>query len=215
MSRRGRSLAFLVAALACALLAASVAGRYRSSLDARYGELRPVVVAASELPAGRLIAPRQATSDLVVRRVPASFAPPGVLRRPQEALGRAPAATVPAGSYLLAAQLVVPAPEPPPAAGVGGGRRPLQVEVAGAEALLIGGASPEGSLVDVVVSRQSGLGDKGDAEVAASAVKLLALSGPQGPGEGWSATLAVTRDQALELIEAQAGSREIRLLARP
>ena len=40
------------------------------------------------------------------------------------------------------------------------------------------------------------------------------LEGPAGPGQGWSATLAVTEEQALTLIGAQSGGREIRLLSR-
>ena len=52
VSRRARALVFLTAALVCAVLAAIVAGRYRSRIEARYGPLRPVVVATAELPAG-------------------------------------------------------------------------------------------------------------------------------------------------------------------
>ena len=215
MSRRARAVAFGLAALACAGLAASVAGRYRSGVTAQYGGLRPVVVASAELQAGRTIGPRQVARSLVVRRIPGRFVPHDALRKPAEALGRAPGATVPAGSYLLAAQLAVPQPAPPPAAAAGRGRRPVQVEISGAEALTVGGASPEGSRVDVVVSEQSGLGRRARTYVAASGVRLLALSGPPGPGEGWSATLALTRAQALELIAADTGAREVRLLARP
>lgn len=93
--------------------------------------------------------------------------------------------------------------------------RPLQVAVAGAEALVLGGASPEGSRVDVVVARPSGLGDGGGTRVAAEGVRLLALAPGRGGGEGWSATLAVSRRQALELIAAEAASGQIRLLPRP
>jgi pilus assembly protein CpaB len=215
VSRRTRALVFLVAALLCAGLAAAVAGRYRSGVSAQYGGLRPVVVAVADLEAGNPIGPGEAKRSLVRRRVPARFAPPGSLRRPADALGRAPAAPVPAGSYLLDAQLVVPGPKPQPALGAGAGRRPVQIAIRGAEALTLGGASPEGSRVDVVVAEQSGLGRRGRTYVAASGVRLLALSAPPGPGEGWSATLALTRSQALELIGAETGAREIRLLPRP
>lgn len=214
-SRRARALAFLIAALICAILAATVASRYRSSAATRYGPLRPVLVAATELAAGKAIAPEDASKALVVRRVPSSFAPPGALRRPQQALGQAPGATIPAGAYVLAAQLAVPSAEPPAAPGLGGGKRPVQVAVIGAEALTVGGAAPEGSRVDVVVAQQSGLGNSARTFVAAERVRLLALTGPAEPGEGWRATLAVTREQALELIEAEAASRQIRLLPRP
>jgi Flp pilus assembly protein CpaB len=214
VSRRTRALVFLVAALVCAALAATVAGRYRSRVEARYGPLRPVVVATLELPAGRPIEVGRAQTALAVRRVPASFVPPGALVRPADALGRAPGATIPAGSYVLGAQLAVPKPDAPRDPGVGRGLRPVQVAVAGAEALSVGGSPPEGSRVDVVVSRQAGLGRSAEARIAATAVKLLALRSPSGPGEGWSATLAVTEQQALALIGAQSAGREIRLLPR-
>ena len=215
MSRRARALAFLIAALICAVLAATVAGRYRSRLDARYGPLQPVVVATSELAAGEPIGPQRAQAALAVRRVPASFVPPGALTQPAEALGQAPAAPIPAGSYVLSAQLAIPHPKEPRAPGVGAGLRPVQVAVAGAEALTVGGAAPEGRRVDVVVSRQGGLGRSASARIAASAVKLLVLAAPAGPGEPWNATLAVTEQQALSLIAAQSAGREIRLLPRP
>jgi Flp pilus assembly protein CpaB len=215
VSRRARALAFLVAALACALLAAVIAGRYRSSVAAQYGSLRPVLVASAELPAGEVIDPGRIRDALEVRRIPAAFVPPGALRHPREALGQAPGATIPAGSYVIGAQLAVPVAKPPPAPGVGQGRRPVQVAVTGAEALLVGGASPEGSRVDVVVSQQGGLGHSARTYVAASGVRLLALKGPGGPGEGWSATLALTRPEALDLIGAETAARQIRLLPRP
>jgi Flp pilus assembly protein CpaB len=215
VSRRARAFAFLVAALICAVLAATVAGRYRSRVEGRYGALVPVVVATAELPAGEPIGAERARAALAVRRVPVSFVPPGALNRPDDALGRAPGATIPAGSYVLGAQLAVPHPDVPRAPDAGYGRRPVEVAVSGAGALTVAGTAPDGSMVDVVVSRQAGLGQAARAYIAATAVKLLALQGPGGPGEPWSATLALTRQQALDLIGAQAGGREIRLLPRP
>jgi Flp pilus assembly protein CpaB len=215
VSRRARALAFLVAALICALLAAVVAGRYRSRVDAQYGPLRPVVVTVSELPASRAIGPDETQSALAVRRVPGRFIPPGALTHPEEALGQAPGMTVPAGSYLLAEQLAPPEAAAPPAPGLGAGHRPVQLPVAGADALTVGGVSPEGSRVDVVVSQQAGLGRSARAYIAATGVKLLALQPPAGPGESWSATLGLTERQALDLIGAQSAGREIRLLPRP
>ena len=215
MSRRGRAAGFLAAAVACALLAALVASSYRSRVEASYGELRPVVVAAKDLRPGVPIGPAEARSALDVRRVPSRFAPATTLRHPADALGQAPIAPVPAGAYLLGEQLEVPRPEQAPTPGVGRGRRPVQVGVSGAGALLVGGGSPEGGRVDVVVSQPSGLGRKARTYVAATRVRLLALEGPGGPGEGWTATLALTRPQALELIEADSSGRQIRLLPGP
>jgi Flp pilus assembly protein CpaB len=215
VSRRARALAFLVAALVCAVLAATIAGRYRSRLEARYGPLRPVVVATAELGAGEPISVERAQAALAVRRVPASFVPPGAITRATDALGQVPGATIPAGSYVLGAQLAVPQSKEPRARGVGVGLRPVEVAVAGAEALTVGGAAPEGRRVDVVVARQAGLGHNARAYIAASAVKLLALAAPAEPGESWAATLAVTERQALSLIAAQSAGREVRLLPRP
>jgi Flp pilus assembly protein CpaB len=215
VSRRARALAFLIAALICAVLAATVAGRYRSRLDARYGPLRAVVVATYALTAGEPIEVERARSALAVRRVPASFVPPGALTRPADAVGRAPVASIPAGSYVLGAQLAIPHAKPPPAPGVAIGLRPVQIAVAGAEALTVGGGPPEGRRVDVVVSRQGGLGRSASAHIEATAVKLLALAAPATPGEPWNATLAATEQQALSLIAAQSAGREIRLLPRP
>lgn len=212
MSRRGRALAFLLAALVCAALAATVAGRYRSRVEGRYGPLRPVVVATAELPAGQAIDATRAGSALTIRRVPASFVPPGSLMSPLDALGRAPDATIPAGSYLLGAQLAIPHVDGPRAPGVGEGLRPVEVGVAGAAALTVGQGAPEGRRVDVVISRQAGLGRSARAYIAATGVRVLALRSPSGPGEAWSATLAVTQQQALTLIGAQSAGREIRLL---
>jgi Flp pilus assembly protein CpaB len=215
VSRRARALAFLVAALVCAVLAATIAGRYRSSLEARYGPLRPVVVATADLAAGEPISVGRAQAALAIRRVPASFVPPGALARPTDALRQAPSATIPAGSYVVGTQLAVPQPKKPRPPGVGVGLRPVEVAVAGAEALTVGGAAPEGRRVDVVIARQAGLGRAARAYIAATAVRLLALRAPGGPGESWSATLAVTEQQALDLIGAQSAGREIRLLPGP
>jgi Flp pilus assembly protein CpaB len=215
VSRRARALAFLVAAVLCALLAATIAGRYRSRVEARYGPLRAVVVATADLPADEPIGVERARAALAVRRIPARFVPPGSLARVADALGRVPGAEIPAGSYVLGPQLELPQPDAPRAPGVGVGRRPVEVSVAGAEALTVGGSTPEGSRVDVVVARQAGLGNSASARIAATDVKLLALRSPAGPGETWSATLAVTEQQALSLIGAQSAGREIRLLPRP
>jgi Flp pilus assembly protein CpaB len=212
--RRARALAFLTAAVICAILAATVAGRYRSRVEARWGPLRPVVVASAELPAGEPIDVTRARSALAVRRVPARFVPPGALSRPADALGQTPGATIPAGSYVIAAQLALPAPKRPRSTEVGQGLRPVEVNVTGAQALTVDGEPPQGARVDVVVARQAGLGNSARAYIAATGVRLLALRSPAGPGESWSATLAVTEQQALSLIGAQSAGREIRLLPR-
>lgn len=218
MSRRARAAAFALAALGCALIAAALANGYRDRVANQYGALRQVVVAARALPAGKVLAPADLKQATAIRRVPARFVPAGVIGRPADALGRAPAAAVPVGAYLLDQQLQVPAPPQPQGPKLGGGLRPVQINVTGAEALTVEGASPQGELVDVVVSNQSQSGGRGRTYIAAAGVKLLALggSGPEaGPEGGAGATLALTEAQALDLISAETAARQIRLLPRP
>jgi len=217
MSRRGRALAFVLASAIAAAVAAAIADGYGASVARGYGELRPVVVARSGLEAGRAIDPRQVASELESRRIPARFVPPGALRDPTEAIGLAPRAAIPAGSYLLASQLRPPRAEAAGALGLGRGRQPVEISVSGAEALLVAGAQPVGSRVDVVVTTEPGGSGPGRTYVAAAAVPLLAL----GPGrdeaatEGAAAaTLGLTRRQALRLIAAESFARELTLLPR-
>lgn len=206
--RRRRSLGFLLAAAIAAVLAAAIADGYGDSVARGYGELRPVVVAGEDLPAGEPVDP----AALHLRRVPLRFAPPGALGSPGEAVGMEVAATVPAGSYLQAAQLRTPrAPGSAPGA-LGGGRRPVEIAVSGADALMVTGEQPVGSAVDVVVTTEPGAGSQGRTYVAAAAVPLLAL-GPGEEGSGTAAaTLGLTRAQALRLIAAQSFARRVTVL---
>jgi Flp pilus assembly protein CpaB len=214
MSRRFRAVGFLLAAAIAAVAAAAIANGYGDSVVAGYGDLRPVLVARSALAAGRPIDPKVAGENLEVHRVPVRFVPPGTLSAPAEAVGLVPAAPVPAGSYLIAAQLHPP--RAGPVAALGSGRRPVEIAVSGASALEALGAPPVGSKVDVAVTTEpSGSGD-GRTYVAAPAVRLLGL-GPGGEGiegETAAATLALTRPQALRLIEAESFARRITLLPR-
>jgi Flp pilus assembly protein CpaB len=222
MSRRGRAIAFLVVALACAAIAASIAGGYGSSVADQFGNLRPVVVTAAELRSNDAIGPGD-LRGLEVRRVPARFVPPDALTSPSEALGRTVAMPVPAGSYLLASQLRSPRTRGErPRARLEAGRRPVELAVDGAEALAATGGSPEGSRVDVVVTTEPGPGAKGRTRIAAKGVELLALSEGAGSadaeqpalgaGGAWSATLALTRPEALRLIQAENFARQVRLM---
>lgn len=214
MSRRARALAFLLLALAAAALAAGIADGYGSSVARGYGPLRSVVVAARELGAGRPLLPEDASSALELRRVPARFVPPGALEAPEDALGLVPVAAVPAGSYLLATQLRPPMRHRSVRAHLGRRRRPVEITVSGAEALLAAG-TPRGAKVDVVVTTEPGGAGPGRTYVAAAGVPLLALRpGADGPGPGGSsaATLGLTKGQALRLIAAESFARKLTLL---
>ena len=212
MSRRGRATGFLLAALVAAAAAAAIADGYGDRVVRGYGELRPVLIAAADLPAGEEIGPREVAEKLELRRVPVRFAPPGALAAPAEALGLAPATAVPAGSYLLASQL-----RSARVRGAGGtlgrGRRAVEIVVSGAGALSAFGVQPVGSKVDVVVTAEpTGAGD-GRTYVAAPAVPLLGLGpgGEGGPGEA-TATLGLTRSQALRLIAAESFARQVTVI---
>jgi Flp pilus assembly protein CpaB len=216
VSRRGRALAFVLAALAAAAVAAAIADGYGASVARGYGALRPVVVAPAALDPGREIDPGRA-AELELRRVPARFVPPGALASPAEAIGLAPTARIPAGSYLLASQLRPPRDDPTQALGLGPGRHPVEIAVSGAEALLVAGAQPVGQRVDVVVTSEPSGPGPGRTFVAAAAVPLLALR-PGGEGAESeavaAATLGLTREQALRLIAAESFARRVTLLAR-
>jgi pilus assembly protein CpaB len=226
MKRRVRAIAFGCAALVCAGLAAAMAGGYRQDLQSELGPLRPVVVATARLPAGHPIGGKDVDGLLEVRRIPERFAPAGALALPEQAAGRAPATVIPAGSYVLAAQLRDPAsgrPRHDGATRVAPGRTAVEISVTGAEALGAGGGDPVGSRVDVIVTSELGPGaGHGRTYVAARRVRLLALSqsgegasADYSPGNGpsWTATLALTRRQALDLIQAESFARSVRLIA--
>jgi Flp pilus assembly protein CpaB len=214
VSRRGRAIAFLVAAALAAAAAAAIADGYGDSVVRGYGELRPVLVAAGDLRGGAVIDPRIASEELEVRRVPVRFAPPAALAAPREAVGLVPTVAIPQGSYVIAT-LLRSARTAHPAGILAKGRRPVEVRVSGAGALSTFGAQPVGSKVDVVVTTEPGGSGNGRTYVAAPAVPLLAL-GPGGegaPGEA-TATLGLTRPQALRLIAAQNFARSVTVIPR-
>lgn len=215
MSRRGRALGFALAALVAAAIAAVVANGYGASALRGYGPLRPVVVVATRVAAGRRLGPGQVASHLGVRRVPVRFAPSGSLLAPEEALGLVARTPLPAGSYLLGSELAPPARREPRAPSLGGGRRPVEISVSGATALLAAGTAPRGSRVDVIVTSEPRGAGAGRTYVAAPHVPLLALSpGEEGsaPGAVVEATLGLTRSQALRLIAAESFARKVTLL---
>jgi pilus assembly protein CpaB len=215
MSRRARAIAFGLAALVAAIAAGAIADGYGDSVARGYGALRPVVVAAAQLPAGKALDPTGAEDDLEVRQVPARFVPDGALRDPAEALGLVPAAAIPSGAYLLAAQLR-PLRSERPGPRLAAGRRPVQIAVSGAEALAVDSADPVGSRVDVVVTTEPDGGGTGRTYVAAAGVPLLGLgAGPEGEVAGTAeATLGLTRPQALRLIAAESFARQVTVMPR-
>src|SRR5207253_230577 len=140
------------------------------------------------------------------------FAPAAALADPREAIGLVPAAPVPAGSYVLASQLRPPQLRRRPA-GLPHGRRPVEIRVAGVGALTAFGAQPVGSRVDVAVTTEPSGSGSGRTYLAAAGVPLLALGagGTGEPGEA-SATLGLTRRQALRLLAAESFARRVTVI---
>jgi pilus assembly protein CpaB len=215
VSRRRRALVFLLGALLAAAGAAAIADGYAASAVDGYGSLRTVVVLEAGIAAGQRLGPHEIGSDLALRRVPARFAPPGALAAPEEALGLVARAPLPAGSYLIGAQLGVARKGRAGRRRLGSGRRPVEIAVSGADALLAAGPSPLGSKVDVVVTSEPRGSGPGRTYVAAARVPLLALRpGAEGAGSGTTAaaTLGLTRREALRLIAAESYARKLTLL---
>ena len=213
MSRRARALAFLLLAFFTAAAAAGIADRYGSSVARGYGKLRPTVVVEADIGAGERIGPAEVASSLAVRRIPERFVPSGALSIPTEALGLVAAATLPAGSYLLAAQLRPPRSRGPATGGLGPARHPVEISVSGAEALFASGPPPAGARVDVVVTTEPTGAGRGRTYIAAAAVPLLALrKGVEGPGGTAAATLGLRKRQALRLIAAESFARKLTLI---
>jgi len=216
MSRRRRALAFLGLALAAAVAAGAVADRYGASVARGYGPLRPVVVLNAGLAAGKRLGPGRIAAALAVRRVPERFVPPGALASPAEARGLTTATALPAGSYLLVAQLRRSKRRGVAPHRLGGDRGPVEIAVSGAEALLTARSGRAGTKVDVVVTSEPSGPGPGRTYIAARRVPLLALRpGVEGAGPGGTsaATLGLTRRQALRLIAAESFARKLTLLA--
>jgi len=215
MSRRARAAGFGLLAILAAALAAGIADGYGSSVAQGYGPLRPVVIVERGLREGRPLDPAELSTALELRRVPARFVPPGALAVPQDALGLAPVAPLPAGSYLLAAQLRPPRPSRSDGVALEGHRRPVEISVSGAEALLAAGPASRGAKVDVVVTSEPNGTGPGRTYIAAAGVPLLALGpGADGPGPGGAsvATLGLSKREALRLIAAESFARKLTLL---
>jgi pilus assembly protein CpaB len=208
VSRRRRAIALLGLALVLGGLAAADVSRREAAVRAQLGPVVEVVVARSDLPAGRPVA----AGDLALRRIPARYAPVGAATLPETLIGRRLAAPVPRGGYVGSGQLASEADiaRPP----VRRGERAAEVVGLGAPDLVVPGAR-----VDVLVTRDSEDGGAAATELALEDVEVLAAR-PAGPGERddgakrVAATLRVTVGDAVYLAAAHSFAREVRLLPR-
>lgn len=223
-ARRRRALLLLSLALACGGLAASEVGGRVREVEGRVGRPVPVLAAAGGLKAGRKI--RRA--DLIVRDVPARFAPPDALSDVEDIVGATPSAPVARGAYLTSAVLAGAQADSSRSGALRRGERAVEVEVAGGSPLTDAGGP--GSRVDVVISTEPRNGS-GRTFLALEDVELLALGG-SGGGDASAAsgstdeaagaagrasataTLRVTLRQAVYLTAAENFAREVRLLPR-
>jgi pilus assembly protein CpaB len=208
VSRRRRAIALLGLALLLGGLAASDVARREGAVRAQLGPTVEVLVARTDLPAGRDLTSR----DLAVRRVPARYAPIGAGTVPETLIGRRLAAAVPRGGYLGAGQLETAPDVAGPA--VHKGERAAEVVGLGAPGLIVPGAR-----VDVLVTRDGEGGAVAGTELALEDVEVLAAhaagSGVRDDGgRRVAATLRVTVRDAVYLAAAQSFAREVRLLPR-
>lgn len=213
MNRRRRALFFGLAAAAASLVAVVLVNGYSSSVADSYGRLRPVVVLSRDFAEGHAITPRLAESGLEVRQVPELFVPTGSITSPELALGLEPVTTLPAGSYLAANLIRPPESGKEKKPKVAAGRHPVELSVSGAGALAE--VSGQGSQVDLLVTNENSNGSGGRTTVAAARVPLLAIgqTGQSDLGPDLSnVTVALTRREALVLVEAQTFARRLTIL---
>ena len=213
--RRRRAALLLALAVAAGGIAASRVQGRAAQVERQVGPLVPVLVAHTEIGAGKRVRPAM----LAVRQVPQRFAPPDALAAPEQAVGRRVGAPVAAGGYVTAAAFAAPGGDDTSAvAPLARGQRAIEVAVAGGEALE---GAPAGTRVDVLVTTESRSGS-GRTYLALQDVELLGVRPASGEesrdGAAARATalasLRVTLRQAVYLTSAQSFAREVRLLAR-
>jgi pilus assembly protein CpaB len=209
VSRGRRALLLAGLALLLGALAGSDVRSRERALDARLGPAVPVVVARTDLRAGR----RLELADLAVRQVPQRFAPRGAVGVPGVLAGRRLAAPVPRGAEVLAAHVEREDETLAVGPAVRRGERVAEVVAAGSAELV-----QPGGRVDVLVTRDERAGRAGGTVLALADVEVLAAA-PAAAGEAGgaprvAASLRVTVRQAVYLAAAQAFARELRLLPR-
>ena len=149
--------------------------------------------------------------------MPVRFLPPDAIAEPGR--GDRPPDRRPGAGRLLPARLASAhrRPRAPIAApGSVSDLHPVEITVSGAGALASAGGG--GTRVDVVVAAEPVTGGRARVQRRGRRRAALAIA-PAAPedatvagADSWSATLALTRRQALELIEAENFAREIRLI---
>lgn len=216
MNRRVRAALFAGLALASALLAVGLTGRYGDTVAAQFGEPQPVAVAKVALRTGTRISAKRAEGAFTIQRIPARFVPGDTISDPRELIGATLGGPMSRGSFLTTSLIRQGPRRQPQAKSLDPKLRAVDLAVTGAGALGATGQDPIGRRVDVVVTTEPGVTGRGRTFQAAADVPLLALaSSNRDVVDGapvWMATLALTKTQALRLIDAENFARQVRLL---
>ena len=196
MTRRRRAAVLLVLALLLGTLSATHMSRRETALREQLGPSTEVVVARTDLAAGRTIQ----LADLGVRLLPARYAPAGEPVFAAALAGQKLAVPVPKGGAVTA-ELLQRAPEEAP---IERGERAVEI--------IATGSVRAGERVDVVVSTQK------ETRLALQDVEVLAAkpAAPkeEGGGPRTSATLRVRVTDAVYLVAARSYAQDVQLLAR-
>lgn len=170
-----------------ALTVSGLVGRARAEA-ARYGHLRPAVVAARPLEAGAVVRP----ADVVARTVPAAFLPDGAVPAPAAAVGRTVVVPILRGAAVAAANLApdglrgLAALLPP-------GTRAIAVPTGAASVAL-----HRGDRVDVLVTLSQPATPSAEPTFAVAEAALVVDVGPE------SAAVAVSSEEARRVAYAVA-----------
>lgn len=211
MTRARRALLLGGLAVVLGSLAAADMGGREAALRRALGPGVPVLVARSDIPLG---APIRA-SALALRRIPERYAPAAAFRDPAEVAGARAGVAIPAGTDLQPVLLA--------GAGRAGGPAPTGPGERVARIVAVGAARElaPGTLTDVLITRD-GPGGVARTRLALRGAEVLSSAPAPRAGEGDQSALPrvalalrVTLDQAIALVEAQNGARELRALPRP
>jgi pilus assembly protein CpaB len=206
VSRRRRGIILAALALILGGLAASDVSSREAAIDRRLGPAVPVVVARTDLPAGRAVR----VSDLAVRQVPARYAPAAAFANPSEAAGLRTTAAVVHGTDLVPALLADGDVEG--TAGLQPGERVALVTAIAPIKLI-----RPGGRVDVVVTRAAQDGNRVPTTTLADLEVLAAAPAGEDNDSGAprvTVSLRVRFRQAVYLAEAESLATAIRLLPR-